>query len=377
MEEIGSSISERRRLTRSTVFHYLYNSSKPKTKLDIARDLNLSLPTVYQNISELMNLGLIEYCGTQKSTGGRPPVSLQVVSNAKCAIGISISSHRLRFLLTDLSRKVIAYKDFRHTKNVETDEYKTFLANELDLFIDENGIDRSKLLGVGISIAGTLPPDQSKVLYAPTLYLRNLSLQGLKDVIPFPVIIENDATCGGFAEWFNSGKRESIAYLSLGEGIGGAVLVNGNQYAGDHNKSGEFGHMCVEWNGKRCACGQKGCLEAYCSASRFQEELNMSAEEFFSELKQGNSEVEALWEDYKKHLTIAIHNIRMSLDCDVVLGGYLSEYVVPYIGDLRIMLSEADPFESNALYLRIGKYPKYSTMLGAGLFFIRDFLAEI
>ena len=64
MSDLNEAISDRRRQTRSNVYHYLYQSPEPRSKQDISRDLNLSLPTVYQNVSELLDAGLIEYAGT-------------------------------------------------------------------------------------------------------------------------------------------------------------------------------------------------------------------------------------------------------------------------------------------------------------------------
>ena len=74
----------------------------------------------------------------------------------------------------------------------------------------------------------------------------------------------------------------SMAYLSLENGVGGAVLVNGDLYAGDNRRSGEFGHMCVEPGGLPCKCGKRGCLEAYCSARRISDDINITLKDFFA-----------------------------------------------------------------------------------------------
>ena len=245
MADLNDVITDRRRQTRSSIYHYLYASSAPCSKQEIARDLNLSLPTVYQNVAELLDAGLIEYAGAGQSLGGRPAMKLRIVADARVAIGISITGHRLRFTAADLSREETAYKDLAHQLNVEDEHYAEFVARQLELFIDENSIDRSKLLGIGITLAGIIIPEEQTVFYAPTLYIRNVSLKKLIEAIPYPVYTENDANSGGFAEWFGSNERESMAFLSLADGVGGAVLVNGDQYAGKNYRSGEFGHMCV------------------------------------------------------------------------------------------------------------------------------------
>ena len=155
------------------------------------------------------------------------------------------------------------------------------------------------------------------------------------------------------------------------------MLVNGDQYKGDNYRSGEFGHMCVEWHGRLCACGKRGCLEAYCSAQRLSDDLNISLEEFFSELEKGNAEYEQVWNEFLRHLAVGIHNIRMVLDCEIVLGGYLTEFLKPRMPELCAALAELDPFDSECTYVRISRYTKYSSMLGVALYFIRDFLNSI
>ena len=135
--------------------------------------------------------------------------------------------------------------------------------------------------------------------------------------------------------------------------------------------------MCVEHNGRPCACGKRGCLEAYCSAQRLSDDLGITLKDFFDGLEKGNKEYEQLWEDFLQHLSIGIHNIRMVLDCEIVLGGYLTEFLEPRLPELRAALAEADPFDSECNYVRISRYSKYSSMLGAALYYIRDFLNRI
>ena len=377
MEELNSILTERRRQTRRSVYQYLYNSPFPRSKQEIAKELSLSLPTVYQNVSELTDAGLIEYAGSAQPAGGRPAQQLRIVKRAKYSIGISITGHLLRFVAVDLAADEIACKEVRHIYNVEEKEYESFVAGQLEEFISENALVRENLLGVGITVPGIIPPDSSTVFYAPTLSLRNLSLQGIVDAIPYPVRLENDADSGGFAEWYRDHEHKNIAFLSLSEGVGGAVLVNGDRYTGNNFRSGEFGHMCLERNGRQCACGKRGCLEAYCSSSRLSSDLGISPEEFFASLESGNEEYRAIWEEYKEYLATGIHNIRMALDCDVVLGGIISEYLGPYLPEIRELLSESDPFCDECDYIRLTGNPKGSDILGVALWYIRDFLDRI
>ena len=369
--------TDRRRRTRSSIYHYLYSSEKPCSKQQIANDLNLSLPTVYQNLSELLEAGLIDYVGAQRSSGGRPAMQLSVIPDARLSAGISITSRRLRFILTDLKCNQRGFKDVHHNHSLKEPGFDAFLAEELGRFLDEQNVDRERLLGVGVTIAAMLSPDGQEILYAPTLKMYNVPLSKLLNKIPYKVYPENDGTSGGFGEWFSTPNDTSIAFLSLEDGVGGAVLVNNAPFTGCDNRSGEFGHMCVEPGGLKCACGSTGCLEAYCSAMRLSDNLGITLREFFAGVDSGNRRYRELLDDYLIHLAIGIHNIRMVLNCDVVIGGFMSTFLEPYIPSLRKFLARYDKFDGDSSYLRLSRHGKYASLMGSAFYFVKDFLDEI
>lgn len=368
------SSGERRRQTRSRVFRCLYDAAAPMAKQELAARLSLSLPTVYQNINELLGLGLIEYTGTQASRGGRPAMQMRVVAGARYAIGIFITVHKLHFALTNLMCGFLAYKEVPHSHELLSEEYNTFLSGQLECFIDENHVPREKLLGVGICLSGIVSAETDSVFYAPTLGLKDVSLRPLMDAIPYPVHVDNDANCGGFAEWFIESGSKNIAFLSLSNGVGGALFINGDKYTGSNQRSGEFGHMCVEPGGLPCACGRRGCLEAYCSSSRLISSPGQSLDEFFTKLAEGEREQCEAWAQYLRYLAIGIHNVRMAMDCWVVLGGTMTEFILPYLPRLRELVAELDPFCEVADYVRLGHHSGKGAILGAAFYFIRDFL---
>ena len=199
----------------------------------------------------------------------------------------------------------------------------------------------------------------------------------LLQAIPYPTRLENDGTCGGFAEWFSSPGTRNIAFLSIEDGVGGSVLVNGAQFTGDNGRSGEFGHMCVEPGGLPCKCGRRGCLEAYCSATRLTEVSGVTLREFFLGVECGNSAYWTLLDDYLRHLAIGIHNIRLALDCDVVLGGFMAKFLEPYLPQLRDQLAQLDPFDAAGAYLHLSRYPKHAALIGAALYFVKQFLDQV
>ena len=143
---LDQTISARRRQTRSSIYRYLYEAGVPCSKQQIAAALGLSLPTVYQNLTELAAAGLIGEAGMQPSSGGRPATQLSILADARLSAGVCITRQRLRFILTDLSRRELGYKDVRHQKDVSDPDYSAFLAAQLERFLDENGVDRGEPL---------------------------------------------------------------------------------------------------------------------------------------------------------------------------------------------------------------------------------------
>ena len=368
--------SAQRQSARNRIYQYLYHTKEFCSRQTLSQDIGISMPTVYQNLSNLMAEGLVSYSGEQQHTGGRKATGLRIVPDARISIGISITENRLRMSATDLLLQEIAYRKISYHVPIGQPGFVALLAQELEHFLDDNGLDRSRLLGVGITLPGIVSPDEKKILLAPTLQLKDVSLADLFN-LPYPIYIENDATSGGYAEWFTRGTPCNMAYLSLENGVGGALLIDGAPYGGDGRRSGEFGHICVEPGGLLCNCGKRGCLEAYCSARRISDDLGITLKEFFARVEQHLPEYEALWADLLRHLAIGINNIHMILDCDVVLGGFLTDFFQPYLPLLQQYVASGNTFEHNADFLHLSVLRKHTAALGASFHFIRKFVQEV
>ncbi len=377
MSDMEANITERRRQTRSSIYRYLYETKEFCSRQSLSLALGLSLPTIYQNLTELMDGGLVCYSGETQSTGGRKANGLSIVPDARIAVGVSITENRLRFVAADLRLNELAYRKVpcRFSSNIS--DYGAFLARELELFLEESQIDHGRLLGIGIAVPGAITSGGHHIVLAPTLGLRDTDLEELTRQIPYPIFVENDATSSGYAEWFIRGGQSSIAYLSLENGVGGAVMVNGAAYAGDNRRSGEFGHMCVEPGGLPCSCGRHGCLEAYCSARRISDDLGITLKEFFDGVENHVWEYELLWNDLLRHLAVGISNIRMALDCNVVLGGFLTQYLAPYLPLLKRYVAVNDPFAKEIDYIQLGVLSRHAVPLGAALHFVQEFLSTV
>lgn len=362
---------------RSRIYRYLYENTGFCARQMLARECDISMPTLYQNLNELMADGLARYSGAGQSTGGRRAQGVEIVPDARFAAGISVMENRLRMAAVDLRLNELAYREAAFGDIGRLSDGAGAVWDAFEAFLTDSGLPREKLLGVGITIPGIITPECDRIVAAPTLGLRDQPLCGLTEGTPYPVYIENDACSSGYAEWFVRGEHRNMAYLSLESGVGGAVLIGGAPYGGDNRRSGEFGHLCVEPGGLRCSCGQRGCLEAYCSTRRIKAQTGLCLGDFFEGVARHEPELEALWFDMLRHLAIGINNIHMALDCDVVLGGLLSEYLPPYLEALKRYVLAGCPFETDAGFVQLSTLRKHIAPLGAALHFIREYVNGI
>lgn len=130
--------------------------------------------------------------------------------------------------------------------------------------------DRHDVHAVGIGAAGWVDADRSKVLFAPHLAWRDEPLRdAIASRLVVPVMVDNDANTAAWAEWrFGAGRGEDhLVMITLGTGIGGAILEDGQVKRGKYGVAGEFGHMQVVPSGHRCPCGNRGCWEQYSSGN--------------------------------------------------------------------------------------------------------------
>ncbi len=378
MQDSSAQITERRRMTRNRMYRFIYDADHPVSKQELAARLGYSLPTVHQNIAELMEGSYIKPGQVLKSTGGRPAIGYCANSGLRFSVGISVSANQVQYLVSDLMQNEVAYK--KVVRTYSADEMPIALHNDLEDFLDENEIDPKRVLGVGITFPGIIDKDKDVIELSPTLRSRDVNLSAIREAIPYPLYFENDSTSAGNAEWLSlplSERSDDFVYLFLENGVGGAIFVNGKPYQGAHRKSAEFGHMTVEPDGRECHCGRRGCLEAYCSALRFQKDLGMDVDTFFHELEAGNEDCKALWDDYLCHLAVAIHNLRMAFDCRVILGGFMCTYLEPHMDRLRGLVAGLSPFGESADFLQIGRYPTKAVMMGSAWKFVDEFITKI
>lgn len=179
-------------------------------------------------------------------------------------VGIDIGGTKIAGALVDIDGNIVA-----ESKVPTPAQDPDALVDAVIALVTELSLGK-EVLGVGVAAAGFIDADQANIIYAPNLSWRNEPFKAkLQAKLPLPVIIENDANAAAWAEFrYGAGKGyQHMIMLTIGTGVGGAVIVNGQMLRGGFGIAGELGHLRVVPNGKLCGCGQHGCLESYGSGT--------------------------------------------------------------------------------------------------------------
>ncbi|RQW12497.1 ROK family transcriptional regulator [Paenibacillus rhizophilus] len=366
---------EVKRINRNRIFRLIYKNEKLSMH-EIASCLGMSLPTVGQNLKILQSEGLITENGVFESTGGRKAKAISCIKDAKLAVGLDITNNHLSLVLVNLSGEIV--KSTRVAKIFEnSQDYIKEIGELVSGFIETSNIDKSKVLGVGIAVPGILSDDKQTVVYSHALGLADRNGPDFTKNISYPSVLSNDANAAGFAELWNTEAVKNAVYLSLSNTVGGSILLDNRLYPGDNQRSSEFGHMTLELNGRTCYCGKRGCLDAYCSASVLSNGTDEGLYDFFDLLKKGGKKQEKMWKEYLSYLAVAVNNLRMLFDCDVILGGYIGAYIEEYVDELRLLAAEGNTFEPDGSYLKVCRNKREAAAVGVALLHIERFLSQV
>ncbi len=363
---------EVKKKNRNDVFRYLCKNGTVSNP-DISYALKLSLPTTTQITKELIEKGLVEERGELQSTGGRRAKALAVSRDAGKAVGLDITKNHIGLILTGLTGTILHYKRIPLPYSPE-DGYYQNVSQTLASFLEECGCEQSDVLGIGISFPGIIDLKEELVADSHVLGVRDLPFSSISRFFPRPCHFLNDANAGAYAEGLLSEHTDRFFYLSLSNTVGGAFYSGGRLEQGARFRCGEAGHMTIVPDGEVCYCGKRGCLDAYCSAKRLSDG---KPEDFFEQLKNGEPGAARLWDSYTSSLAVAVNNIHMLLDCDVILGGYVGSCMGDFIRDVRDKVSERNTFTESSSFVRSCSHRMGAAALGASLKIIELFLEQV
>ena len=375
MEKLKTTNMAIKKNNRNRIYRYI-RKVEVTSNPDISYDLKISLPTVTQNTKELIEKGLVRETGKLKSTGGKRAVGLAAAADFKLAVGLDITRNHISLVLADLTGRLLKscriFRPFEHQESY----YKK--VNELlEQFLDEHKVDRDRILGIGISLPGIVNLEKEEISYSHVLKVEAVPFSYLSGFFSYPCYYLNDANAGAYAEGVFRDSMERFFYLSLSSTVGGAIYEASELVQGKEYRCGEVGHMTIVPDGPACYCGKKGCLDVYCSSVKLSKMADGSLAQFFERLERGEPEFVSAWDTYTTYLAVALDNIRMVLDCDIVIGGYVGGYIGRYIEDVHRKVAERNIFEKRGSFVRPCVFRYEAAALGAALSVIEAYVDQV
>lgn len=263
----GRVAADLRRHNRAVVLE-LIRTHASMSRAALARKTQLSMATVIEIVDQLVREGLVEEMGEGTSTGGRRPMLLRLVSDARFAVGIEVGTKTLNVAVTDLDASVCyrARVDSRMAEGPEATYSQLRKAlNDMSEQCFPRGLDR--VLGMGVALPGPILSHLEGSFSPPSypewgsLRIREL----LSEEYGLPVVVDNDANARALGEHlYGAGRGHSnMLYVICHRGVGGAAILDGDLRVGASGGAGEFGHTLIDPDGPRCGCGRYGCLEAF------------------------------------------------------------------------------------------------------------------
>ncbi len=246
----------------------LVRTHQPISRADLARLMNMHRASITLLVNELLAEGSLVEGGTGESQRGRKPTFLYINAREQCVVGVDIRYTRSFIVVTDLlGKQLVDIKSFPTERNPE--RLVAELGARIKAIISEHK-EIESCAGVGVVVPGMVDRVSGRLLNAPTLGWRDVNLrEPLAVATGFPVHIENSGRACALAQvWATRGEATSfgdVVFVSVSDGVGVGVVVNGELLHGRHNIAGEFGHLPLNIDGPRCSCGATGCWEAYVS----------------------------------------------------------------------------------------------------------------
>lgn len=377
MSEKGLTTIALKKINRSKIYQYIYRS-KLTSKLQIVQDLQMGLSTVSQNLNLLENEGLIEKNGYFDSTGGRKANAIQIVSDFRISIGVGILKNMFHITAIDLYGNTV-YTDTIPLTYSNTAVYYQQITDKVKDFIDKNQYPENKILGVSIATQGITSPDNTTVIYGNIMNNTGMRLKDFSRHLPYPCHLEHDSKSAAFLELWNHPELDSAVVLLLNRNLGGAIITNHQIHQGRSMHSGTIEHICINPDGPLCYCGNRGCLETYCSANSLEQASGMTIKEFFPLLREKKSpQLIQIWEDYLKHLAFAMKNLNLVIDAPIIISGYLAPYFTEDDTDYLLrQINSMTPFELKEEQVLVGTHGQYTPAIGAALFYVKEFIQSV
>ena len=353
-------------LKKKIISYYINNVTSPIP--DLAKALDLSVPTVTKLINEMEDVGIITEQGKISNRGGRRPSIYGLNPASGYFFGMDVRRNHVNMGLMNFSGEMIdeymdvPLSDFGITNRRESIDEIARLANE---FIDDSSVDREHILNGCIDMSGRVNP-RTGYSYSTFSFSETPIAEIFSHKLGFPAVIDNDTramTYGEYLKGCGNGEK-NLLFINISWGLGMGIIINGSVYEGESGYAGELGHVATFDNEIMCHCGKKGCLETEVSGMALQRRVVES-------LREGKNSIlsESFERDGENAITLPsiIDAVRqedlLCIDLLEDIGGQLGKWIAsmmnifnPQTVVIGGTLSETNDYLLQPIKLAVNKY---------------------
>jgi predicted NBD/HSP70 family sugar kinase len=349
----------------------------------------LSRPTIRNILDELLETNLVEIVGHAKTEIGRQPTLYQLNIKSNYAIGIDIEIKPVRIMFTDLGENVA----FNKTWNEDIHDSEDVLINRIVGVINEGmstlSITSDSIVGIGMGIPGLVNIHQNAIIHIPRFPKIHGTqfVKKIEDKLDMKIHLCNDVKLIAMADpQVTDSKYENVLYIAYRAGIGMAILHKNEVYDGEYGNSGYLGHTTINPDNDLCSCGNRGCLELYCSKPALLNKYNKlpdtvkpvdTFEILIALADSGNTGARVVLKEGSKYLGIAIANAMKLFDISVVIIGDLCEKEDSYyFAAIQQVVRDSMTHNKGNIMLKLGSHATDNFAIGGCKFVLRKFFKE-
>lgn len=325
-----------RALNRRLILRHLREQGSV-SRTELAELTGLSNGAITRLVTDLIDEGFLLERELGVSTGGRPPVLLDLDTSQRVVAGLKVMDDAVLAVLADIKGTVLV--DGRSA--LRSHDPKRVMTRAAALVVDllqRAGIDGERLVGVGVCLPGTVDWQSGICRLVPFLGWRDLRVaELLAEQVGVPVTVDNDVNALTVAESLFGEARTArdFAVVTLGRGVGAGLVCGGVVQRGATGAAGEFGHQVSQIGGRACECGKFGCLEAYVGETAVLTQARrlgggyraLTAPEFVAGARAGDAKLRAIYDEAIARLAAAVANLINLLDPEVVVLGGEAAYL--------------------------------------------------
>lgn len=289
-EVAGNNTSDLTEMNRSAIVRIL-QQKEICTRAEIAKIMGLTQASITKLVAYLIDMRIVSEVGIVKGNGNRRSIGIRLNAEQNLVIGIKFSRHVFAIGVFDISGK-----DYRQQETeFSLDDDPAEVLKDMKHQVNELLKEFPKVVAIGLAVPGPYLRKEGHIAMVTRMHSWQYVnfVEEFKDAFDKPVFIEQDANAGALAEWwFGNHNRplNSLAYFLVGEGVGSGIVDHDRLLLGNLGIASEIGHISIDYKGPVCECGNRGCLELYCSTSAFLTRAEIELPELFNKSYENRQE---------------------------------------------------------------------------------------